>query len=314
MAAPALENFNPDFDWESLVSDLRQGSCIPFIGAGATNDILPRGAELARQLADDEGGFFRDTADLARVSQELAASRRDGIWPKTCVAQRLARRLLAHADSGAALPKLMTTLAKQSRLDVYLTTNYDDLFERALKQVGRAPRSEICRWNKLLKSEDSAFDTGYRPSPADPVVFHLHGRFDYERATDGGDPIVSGQHSLVLTENDYLDFLVNVAWDVSGASPINGPAVLPKAIVTQMARKTLLFIGYGLEDINFRVILRAVVHSLELANQRLNVAVQLARSSANERDALAAYLEWTLKVRVFWGDADDFCQQLSARL
>ncbi|HLK91078.1 MAG TPA: SIR2 family protein [Polyangia bacterium] len=313
MAAPLVEDFNPGFDWDSLVADLRQGKCIPFIGAGATEGILPPGAELARELAAEAHRYFRDPTNLAAVTQELAAHYRDGVRPKTRAAQRLAKRLLAHAQDGAALPKLMTLLARQARLEVYLTTNYDDLIERSLGQAGRAARSEICRWNRLLKSEDSVFDTGYRPTAADPVVFHLHGRFGYE-AVPGGDPIVTGEQSMVLTENDYLDFLVNVAWDVAGASPVAGPAVLPKAIVTQMTRKTLLFIGYGLEDINFRVIMRALVNSLELANQRLNVAVQLARSSANERAALAAYLEWTLKVKVFWGNADDFYQQLSARL
>ena len=39
-------------DWDVLVDAVRNGRCTPFVGAGASEPYLPRGADLARQLAE----------------------------------------------------------------------------------------------------------------------------------------------------------------------------------------------------------------------------------------------------------------------
>jgi hypothetical protein len=84
-------------------------------------------------------------------------------------------------------------------LPVYLTTNYDDFMVAALRQRAKDPRREVCRWNSSpsMRAEPTVLDPAFVPTPANPVVFHLHGHI--------GLP-----ESLVLTEDDYLDFLVAV--------------------------------------------------------------------------------------------------------
>jgi hypothetical protein len=62
---------------------------------------------------------------------------------------------------------------------------------------GNLPRRELCRWNESLDGGESVFDTDFSPTPANLVVYHLHGHTLPE--------------SLVLTEDDYLSFLANIA-------------------------------------------------------------------------------------------------------
>ena len=72
----------------------------------------------------------------------------------------------------------------------------------ALKSRTKDPRRELCRWNEAIKHHTSIFDspTTYEPTAANPVVFHLYG---YDKSAE----------SLVLTEDDYLDYLVNISKD-----------------------------------------------------------------------------------------------------
>jgi hypothetical protein len=78
---------------------------------------------------------------------------------------------------------------------------------RALVAVGKEPKQEICRWNPdLVDAYTSVFDKaeGFEPTIQSPVVFHLHGYAD--------DP-----STMVLSEDDYLDFLVELARDPESA-------------------------------------------------------------------------------------------------
>lgn len=79
-----------------------------------------------------------------------------------------------------------------------LTTTPFTFIEDALRRAGKNPRTEICRWNKdLADSIQSTIDDLYRPSVSEPLVYHLHG---LDRWAD----------SLVLSEDDYLDYLGNL--------------------------------------------------------------------------------------------------------
>jgi hypothetical protein len=64
------------------------------------------------------------------------------------------------------------------------------------------------QWNHhLQRSEPSALVTDYSPSPANPLAYHVHGHSQ-------------NPSSLVLTEDDYIDFLVNISGDEYGLPPI----------------------------------------------------------------------------------------------
>src|SRR5262249_19174593 len=76
---------------------------------------------------------------------------------------------------------------------IYLTTNPDNLLEAALLAAHREPRVAICPLNDYVELALDAYNE--EPKPSHPLVYHLFGRL---REPD----------SLVLTEDDYFDFLI----------------------------------------------------------------------------------------------------------
>ena len=116
---------------------------------------------------------------------------------------------------------------------------------KALLAVGAHPVREVARWNSELQENiESKFDSGYEPSKDSPLVFHIHGHWDLPE-------------SMVATEDDYLDFLVNIARDLAtNPTDPSKTAILPLRVRRALKGSTLMFLGYSLSDVNFRVILR----------------------------------------------------------
>jgi Caspase domain/SIR2-like domain len=92
-------------------------------------------------------------------------------------------------------------------LPIYITSNYDHFMEAALKSRGKRPISDFCRWNEDLAGYAKAdninskiYRHDYKPTPDNPLVYHLHGDIDYP-------------HSIVLTERDYYDFVFNLNYN-----------------------------------------------------------------------------------------------------
>lgn len=277
-----------DTDWRLLLARTADGLCTPFLGAGAAAHLLPLGAEIAERWASTHGYPLSDGHDLAKVSQYLAIHSDDAMYPKELLGDEL--RGLPSPDF-TALDEPHAALA-QLPLPVFMTTNYDDSMFLALAAAGKDPRREVCRWNRspALAAEPSPLaDPSYSPTPANPLVFHLHGRLDLPE-------------SLVVTEDDYLDFLVAITRD---------PALLPHQIQRALAGTSLLFIGYRLADWDFRVIHRGLVAATEASLRRLSVTVQLATEDS-AREYLDEYFG-ALKLRVYWGTAAEFALELHDR-
>ena len=87
--------------------------------------------------------------------------------------------------------------------------------------------------------------------------------------------------------------------------------MLPHRVIRALSNTTLLFMGYSLGDWTFRILWRCITSSLPNCLQRAHVAVQLPRNSSEEA-YLARYFDRD-RVKVFWGDAQDFVQELRAR-
>lgn len=275
-------------DWKLLLTRADDGLCTPFLGAGAVAHALPLGADIAARWAKAHGYPLEDGHDLARVAQFVAVHQDDAMYPKELLGDEL--RTLALPDFTA--PGEPHMILARMPLPVFITTNYDDSMYQALVAAGKDPRREVCRWNRspALAAEPSPLaDPLYTPTPADPLVFHLHGRL--------GLP-----ESLVLTEDDYLDFLVAISRDA---------ALLPHQIHRALAGTSLLFIGYRLADWDFRVIHRGLVAATEASLRRLSVTVQLAAEN-EARDYLDRYFG-ALKLRVYWGTAAAFALELDER-
>ena len=141
----------------------------------------------------------------------------------------------------------------------------------------------------MLAAEPRVLEPGITPSNQNPVVFHLHGHL--------GVP-----ESLVLTEDDYLSFLVAISQDAN---------LLPHQIQEALAGSSLLFIGYRLADWSFRVIHRGLVTAGEQSLRRVSVTVQLPPSD-EERDYFESYFR-AISVEVYWGTAAEFARELRER-
>jgi hypothetical protein len=199
---------------------------------------------------------------------------------------------------------------------IYLTTNYDDFMVSAIRanaktQGIKEPKRAFCRWtNQLFEDQRSPFDSGYTPTRDEPVVFHLHGH--------AGVP-----DSIVVTEDDYTDFIVNISSELSSSKNGKGKKErLPGSVRSAVRNHMLLFVGYRIADQNLRVVLRTLFQALGPADKRLNVAIQFSPETgaadnetiARIQESLEARYRWSLNLQVYWGDAREFALELRSQI
>jgi hypothetical protein len=122
--------------------------------------------------------------------------------------------------------------------------------------------------------------------------------------------------SLVLTEDDYLEFLVELTRDRN---------LIPLSMREATAESSLLFVGYRLSDWTFRVIFRSISNLLPFNVRGKHISVQLEPPKDEDlppekRDTLhektKEYLRKSLQsqhVEVFWISADNFARELNRR-
>lgn len=238
---------------------LHDGAVIPFLGAGVNTrplqapgwtrgaPFLPRGAELARALADASSfpsQDARDRSDLAKVAS-YGVDSLGRAW--------LRRRLREIFDTDYEPCDIHCYLASITRPLLIVTTNYDDLTERAFKRAGK-PYDLVVHPTDNDDYAASVLWTRYgeAPTPVRPnllhidlekttVIYKMHGTV--HRETSG---VSSELDSYVVTEDDYVDFL----------SRMTGQAAIPLSFIRHFQERQFLFLGYGLNDWNLRVILR----------------------------------------------------------
>lgn len=276
---------------------IRAGKCTPFLGAGAGYGVLPLGSQIAQEWAKKFAYPLEDNENLARVATYLAV-KHDAMYPKEMLLENWFRN--PKLPDYTVLDEPHATLASLP-LPMYMTTNYDPFMTKALIAAGKKPHRELCKWNKFIKDSPSIFDKnpGFEPSPEEPVVFHLHGHDEFAE-------------SLVLTEDDYLDFLVSISRDEE---------LLPHQVRRCLAGTSLLFVGYSLADWSFRVLFRGLVTSVEQSLRRISVTVQLPPVSLQEeagpreseiQNYLSKYFE-QIEIRAYWGTAQEFMTELRTR-
>ena len=143
-------------------------------------------------------------------------------------------------------------------LPLYITTNYDTaMFDGARRGRGRTRSATL-----PVEPEP---DAEGEPSPS-PTPLRADSR--PTRSSTTCTAAWAFHESMVLTEDDYLDFLVSITRE---------PDLLPHLVQRALAGTSLVFLGYRLADWDFRVIHRGLVAALEASLRRLSVTVQLDR-------------------------------------
>jgi ribosomal protein S17E len=287
-------------NWEHLFHYINQHKVTPFLGAGIAREHFGSGDELAKTISDKFGYPFQDTFNLAKVAQFAEIKTRDALFVRTFVAEYITEKRLPDFNNPLEPHQILAKLD----LPIYITTNYDHLMFEALKNDGKNPIIESCRWNESgwVRGKPSVFDRAEIPKfdSKNPLVYHIHGEVDNPQL-------------MVLTEDDYLNFLLRLYLDID--------KLFPSQIREALSTSSIIFIGYSFSDWNLRIILRKIATAIN-SLVPLHISIQLAPTeitdkSENERNEireyLTKYLEAIQKVnlRIFWGDAFDFCNRLA---
>jgi SIR2-like protein len=281
MLTEAPIDVSPEMDvhLRQVVRALQDGRLVFFLGAGANlcdrregwtwnrvqRESLPNGSELATYLA--ETFHLEPTGDLAKVAQHVELQEESGPlydtlqslfdadWPITSL-----HRLLAGIPAILRAKKYPHTQDSLRRRLLFVTTNFDDLLERALGAAGESFHLVVYQAEGEHKGRflhqapagdvtvvESAND--YRGLFADehPIVLKIHGGVNRTGISHG---------SFVITEDHYIEYLVRKE------SVAN---LLPAPIPSLLTDRNLLFLGYALRDWNLRVILYRLWEDSKLA-------------------------------------------------
>jgi hypothetical protein len=250
---------------------LVDGQVVPLLGAGvnvcgrlAPNEgpvpkLLPTGSELAALLARKVPGYPPSVLeDLLRVSQCVDQKRGWKVLYMTLhelfdndYEPTELHRFLAN------LPNMIDSLKHPPREThlLFVTTNYDDVLERALHDAGEpydliwyvARGDNMGRFMHRTSGADGAtvaiIDPDRYIAALDlaerSIVLKIHGAVD--RPSGDND-------SYVITEDNYIEYLTRT--DIR--------KLIPKGIVAKLHTSNILFLGYSMRDWNLRAIFHRI--------------------------------------------------------
>lgn len=251
-----------------IIADcFKNRSLVPFVGSATSyvgmksGSPLPSASQLALELLGDQPLPGIRTDDLAQVSQYIEEIQADRPYLLQQISSRFFKGL--QSDYSTAFTEFLAIMPGSMIPRLIITTNYDVLVERVLeargipyialssiktfKYAGRwicyESVSEPLRLDHIktfTEVEQLLLDSDEAGSNGPIVIYKLHGTAKLE----------IGEHtldSIVLTENDYVEFLAN-----------DTLKKIPAQLLSRLRVSRLLFLGYSLKDWNLRVLLRQI--------------------------------------------------------
>jgi hypothetical protein len=324
---PGFAGEQTEFEqWPSLLSSIKEGNCTPILGPSLLDNVFGARRETARRWA--EAYHFplapQDREDLPQVAQFLTV-KHDPMFPLGVLHEQIRKELLRryHGEppptlANAAVNEIAAAVGKQQReanpaephrvlaglpLPIYITTNPDNLLADALREAGKEPQVELFRWNEYGRWPPSIFDDRnqtYQPTVQKPLVYHLFGNIDHAG-------------TLVLTEDNYFDYLIGATTHKKN---------IPTPVTSALTDHALLFVGFQMDDWDFRVLFRSIVSRQGRMYQQMfyrSVGVQVAPEEGRflAADAARKYLDTYFgsdKISLYWGSAEDFTRELWSHL
>ena len=208
--------------WPALMRHIQRGRCTPILGPGLAESLLGDRRSIAQRWAETYNFPMapHDQEDLPQVAQFLAINQ-DHMFPREELIAYLRHEImqfypdqLPAAFNDAPLDALISAIEIERRakdpanpfqvlaelpLPIYITTSSSNIMATALAAMDKTPKIELCRWNEDVEQLPSIYDDDptFRPEVSVPLVYHLYGHLQ--------EPT-----SVVLTEDDYFDFLIGV--------------------------------------------------------------------------------------------------------
>jgi len=314
--------------WEDLAQMIRNQKFTPVLGPGLADGILGSRREIARRwvrrwqmpIVSHGQGNLAQVAQYLRVGRQPA---RVSAYVHEYLQSELRERwenargddpfrdlpadLIESGEPQDAIVEVGRRLRERDVGDpyrvvaclpvrVYVTTGWTDLLQQALLAVKPAkepvtvcfPWTERVDWDDVRPIE--------QPTVQRPLVYHLFGRLE--------DP-----DSLVLTEDDYFEWLT--AW-------IDKKQVIPPVVRKALTNSSMLFLGYQLDDWDFRVVFQSIKSfGGRTKDFYHHIGVQLRpETSVVEPEAAQRYLESYFgddRVNIFWADTRTFLDELRFR-
>lgn len=249
-----------------------------YLVAMAKDDADKRPGEVDADVVDE----FLDAQKRQQVSFTTLAARLG--YPRTPDPMQNPLRLLAE------LP-----------LPIYVTTSPHRFLELELAKTGsRTPETALFYWHDGLRLIPSVFDKqpDYVPSRERPLVYHLFGVDD-------------NPESLVLTEDDYLDYLVKLATLSYEVKHSETMLDIPAAVTLALTGTALLVLGYHVAGWEFRVLFKGLVQATGESRMRRtprSVAMQVAPDQREHKqeicDYVASYFDQS-HFAVYWGEVEN---------
>src|ERR1017187_5907199 len=181
-----------DADWAFMLRQIREERCVAFLGAGASlgtgqHEGVPSAAELAEALADaapDPKSRYQGThrRDLFRMAQYLEDATDELFLRKTIIQQ---------INKNGNVPGPIHQKLAALPFPCFLTTNFDNLMENALRAFQKIPT--VAHYNRLANSN---MEIGV-PTVKAPLVYKFHGTVD-------------DWESILVTEHNLVEFMACV--------------------------------------------------------------------------------------------------------
>lgn len=292
--------------YRGIADLLRQGQAIPFLGAGASlgnrpagtpwnksiRKFLPRGDELSLDFADFThfpSNEPYDRKDLAKVSSYFSE-----MFGRDRLLERLHSVFLSNECTPCDIHLYLAELAKSADIAkeadpallqeydslkpsefkplLIVTTNYDNLTETALQELN-------CPFDLVVHGTD-------RKDQGASIMWWKHGNqdatylppnelnIDLNRTTviykmhGTASELLSEFDTYVITEEDYVEFL----------SLMTTKEAIPQCFISHFYTRQFLFLGYGLRDWNFRVMLNKLNEEAKSPRRKTLASGQLLRS------------------------------------
>jgi hypothetical protein len=277
-----------------------------------------------------------DGHDLARVAQYYQVDQEVPVVAKRAYLKFLNSQLLDlnsekaelvnKLRSGAHFSEIVTQLGYTKALEMndpltkladlpfsnYITTSYHDFLERALVEAQRTPITQYLSLDDEGNIIAPTLDENGKPADpipnllgtvAKPVVYHLFG-------------VENDPKSLVISEDDYINFLVAAVTDLSTVvtnSDVQKDSEkkgLPMGLRRILSAYHLLLLGYQMQDWEFRVVFRLI---LQLRNSSPKPGIFMQVPPNGEVESLLNYLVRYFSPKQFdveWKTPTAFTQEL----